>query len=386
MKNRLLAVCSVLSLALAVSAVGPSLAQAQAPETVLKVGGALRFNYFYKSWDGQEANQDKGGDVAFDTFRINVDLTRGKMGFSAEYRFYNGYHMLHHGYLGYKFSEHFEAQLGVHQVPFGIQPYSSNNWFFVLPYYVGLEDDYDLGFKGLINYEGLSVKFAFYKNDEGHYSGGSMDSARYSYDIVKTSNSPHEETNQGNLRVAYTFDHGDFGSSEIGLSGQYGQLYNNDNGNFGSHSAAGLHFNGTYKGFNVKLAGMMYDLDPDTAGGPEAKMMEFGAYDAPYNVAAKASLFVAGLAYTIPINWGPLDSITVYNDYSHMIKDEDDWEDSLMNVFGFMLASGPVYTYFDVAMGKDHPWLGPNWTNGLAMGDPDADWETRFNINMGIYF
>jgi hypothetical protein len=41
-----------------------------------------------------------------------------------------------------------------------------------------------------------------------------------------------------------------------------------------------------------------------------------------------------------------------------------------------------VYTYFDIAAGKDQPWLGPNWTNGLGAGSPDAKWEVRFNMNI----
>jgi hypothetical protein len=40
-----------------------------------------------------------------------------------------------------------------------------------------------------------------------------------------------------------------------------------------------------------------------------------------------------------------------------------------------------VYTpYFDTQ--QDQPWLGPNWTNGLGAGSPDAKWEVRFNMNI----
>ena len=40
------------------------------------LGGALRFNGFYKSWVGEEANRNKGGDFAFDTARGNEGGTR----------------------------------------------------------------------------------------------------------------------------------------------------------------------------------------------------------------------------------------------------------------------------------------------------------------------
>jgi hypothetical protein len=51
-----------------------------------------------------------------------------------------------------------------------------------------------------------------------------------------------------------------------------------------------------------------------------------------------------------------------------------------------MITAGSVYTYVDVAMGQNHPWLGPNYGTSLAAGTPDANMWTRFNINMGYYF
>ena len=69
-----------------------------------------------------------------------------------------------------------------------------------------------------------------------------------------------------------------------------------------------------------------------------------------------------------------------------MNKANDSYEDSFMNITGVLVTAGNVYTYVDLAQGKDHPWIGPAWTNGLASGTPDAEWETRFNINIGYYF
>jgi hypothetical protein len=55
-----------------------------------------------------------------------------------------------------------------------------------------------------------------------------------------------------------------------------------------------------------------------------------------------------------------------------------------------MFTAGNIYTYVDMAAGKNQPWLGSGWTNDLAEGTlegtPDADWEMRFNINIGYYF
>ena len=110
------------------------------------------------------------------------------------------------------------------------------------------------------------------------------------------------------------------------------------------------------------------------------------AYGAPYLVASKATLYTIGLNHTIPVEWGPISSVMVYNDFGYMSKSLDDFEDTMMNDFGFLLTAGSVYTYIDFAAGKNQPWLGNEWTNGLASGNPDAEWEMRCNINIGYYF
>ncbi len=87
----------------------------------------MRFSYLVKSWD--ETNTGQGGEFIFDTLRLNIDASYGPLSLSAEYRFYWGFQALHHGYIGYQFAPWFELQAGVSQVPFGILPYASHNWF-----------------------------------------------------------------------------------------------------------------------------------------------------------------------------------------------------------------------------------------------------------------
>jgi hypothetical protein len=51
-----------------------------------------------------------------------------------------------------------------------------------------------------------------------------------------------------------------------------------------------------------------------------------------------------------------------------------------------MITAGNVYTYVDLAMGKNHPWLTDNFGTGLGAGVEEPDWNKRFNINIGYYF
>lgn len=128
-------------------------------DSPIHVGGALRTQYQYK--DYSDPQDEKGGDFNFDTFRLNLDGEIGDLILSAEYRFYpndglgDSWHAIHHGYVGYNFTDSIQGQIGVHQAPFGIQPFASHNFWFSGAYYVGLEDDYDMGLKFLYD-QGLS--------------------------------------------------------------------------------------------------------------------------------------------------------------------------------------------------------------------------------------
>src|SRR6056297_211624 len=167
----------------------------------IDIGGALRVNYTYKDWD--EESKDKVGDFGLDTFRLNLDGEISDLIFSAEYRWYpeSDWDSIHHGWIGYNFTDNWQGQIGIHQVPFGIQPYASHNFWFSGAYYVGLEDDYDMGAKLLYTPGNWTITGAFYKNAE---LGSSGDADRYSVDVI-TDETGNEETNQGNLRIAYQF-------------------------------------------------------------------------------------------------------------------------------------------------------------------------------------
>lgn len=367
----------------------------QPDQPEVRVGGALRFNAFYKSWD--EANKDTKGDFDFDTFRLNVDASHKDITASVEYRFYSGYHMLHHGYFGYEFDNEVAIHVGVSRNPFGLLPYASHNWFFNITYYLGMEDDYDLGVKAIIPLGDFDLQLAFYKSDEGHYTGDSIDSARYSYDIVQSDESElgyvgvteprtNEEVNQFNGRLAYTHAHSKSASTEFGISGEWGGIYNKTTEQTGDRWAAALHMNGTYGRYNLMLQAVQYDFSPKNPAGQDDRFIVMGAYDAPYKVATDASIFLANLAYKLPVEWGPVESLMFYNNYSYLLKGESGFSDSQQNVLGTLVTAGSLFTYIDFAFGRNQPWIGPDYGRALAEGNVVDDWELRFNINIGYYF
>lgn len=341
-----------------------------------KIGGALRVNYGLQDWN--DTQKDKGGDFAFDTFRFNIDGTLGDMILSAEYRFYPEYdfNTIHHGYIGYNFTDDLQLQLGIHQVPFGLQPFASHNFWFSGAYYVGLEDDYDMGIKLLYTPGPLSITAAFYKNGE---LGKASDADRYSVDVISVDDG-NEETNQGNLRVAYNFNHSEQATTEIGTSVEYGGLYNNTTEDMGDHWAAAVHLNGNYGPVNVQLEYARYQYNAENPAGFDDDIITLGGYSYTWAAPAEADLAIFNIAYSVPVNWGPISNLTFYSDNTVIMPEESRFDNGWQNVIGTMITSGPVYTYIDLISGENMIFSGGDMTA------PDNERTTRLNINFGYYF
>lgn len=354
-------------------------------EDYVKLGGALRFNFFYKSWvDNAQP------EATFDTWRLNVDARAAGVDLSFEYRFYptsGNAHFMHHGYIGYGFGENLYVTLGVTQVPFGITKFASHSYFFQLPYYVGLEDDYDMGIK--FDYTGvknLELNFAYFRQPEPHGGANSnydANAARYSYDITPSDSISIRESNQFNVRAAYKI----IDNLEVGVSVQLGGIHNDVLKKAELSTAFAAHVVANFKNFNFKGEYIYYNYAAKADNGTTLNKIQMGAFAANYNVAAEAHIYVVGLSYSIPVSWGPISNIQPYVDYSVIDKVAAGFESTHHLVPGVLITAGSIYTYMDYAIGKNNAWLGADtWTNGLAEGSADAGWEKRFNINIGYYF
>jgi len=417
--------------------------QQDEPTLDVSINGSLRFNTLFRSYgtDFEESNDRVLGDggFTFDTFRIGASGSYGGLIFDAEYAVYPesfGGLFLHHGWVGYEFSDTRQVQVGVSQVPFGIQPYASSSWFFNSTYYVGLEDDYDAGIKAMFTPGNWDIQGAYYMNAEQTDFFAGQDFSRYSYDVapvsaanyqvvpgqpadespddIPTGNSARPditEEHQFNLKVGYTFDHGDLGSTKIGVSGQRGQLQNLNTGNTDWHAAYAAHFQGRYGGFEAKLQFAQQELnaplndqeranfqtsqqlenqDDDNVGGVNYAADDFvvmGAYAFPQRVAAEHTVYSSSLAYRIPVNAGPISQIKPYYDFSLVTKNVDGWNDNATHDIGFLTTAGPLFVYTDLNISKGHPFNHPadNFASVMAENN-DGEWRTAFNINIGVYF
>lgn len=365
---------------------------AQEDESSLSVGGAVRYNVLLTDYeDGTIDNND--AQFTWDTWRINVNAEKNGVKLNFEYRFYPTFntHFVKQGWIGYDFNDQNNLQIGVTQVPFGNLQYNSHNWWFQGAYYVGLEDDHDMGFKYTHTADNWDLMAAYFFQPEpagpaaGSGSFGFGGSGRYSYDIVPTGNQSNYERNQLNVRGTTTFELED-ATVNVGASGQVGQIWNQALDETSSRYALALHTDINYGNWNFKGQFVNYGMDAQNDNGQSIDAVMMGAYGSPYPVATEMNMYAAGLSYSYDVDWGPITNLNFYNDYTFFQKNIDGYNDAHQHVLGFLLSAGNVYTYFDIARGSNHPWITQNFGTGLGPGVNDARWNTRFNINIGYYF
>ena len=370
----------ILASSLALSAETDYESRLQALEKV-KISGSFRSNFTIKDYD--DGQQERSGDANFNVFTLGVDTESNGLRFSGQYRWYNYMDTLHHMFVAAKIDEESEVQVGVMKVPFGILPYESNNYWFGIPYYLGFNDDYDSGIKYLTQMGNLDIQLGFYISSEFAASNAN----RYSIDVLNSSGSgtstskveSNEETNQFNLRLAYPLENG-----ELGLSTQYGQLYNSTTEENGDQWAVALHHLGKYGAFQTQLELIRYEFNPDNPTGVDDDTITVGAFADKYEIAAKGNIAVVNLSYDVPVNMGAISNLHFYNDYSHLVKDNSDFNDSKINTLGVAVSAGNLYVNVDFISAKNGIYGGSS-SDSYAQGSSNQ-WNTRFNVNAGYYF
>ena len=335
----------------------------------VKIGGALRLNYSWKNYDQQ--NMDRLGDFGFELFRLNADIDYKDIFMSVEYRWYGDFNAIHHGYFGYHLTDHSSIQIGIHQVPFGILPYSSHSFWFNATYYLGFEDDYDAGIKFVYDSKSWNIQGAFYKNPEY------IDSeryGRYSFDLVTDDIQTNQEINQFNIRSVYKWKLNEDLIMNLGASIESGQIYNKTTEKKGNRHAFALHNNMFYKNWNLHFQWIDYEYNPENPEGLSDDTIQFGAFMYPFMVSSKANVYTFNLANEINIEGKYLDKLKLYVNMSMVRPKQGYGSDSKQIVLGTTLIKRGLYAYFDYIFGQNM-WFsgGP----GIGLKHPgDQDWNS----------
>ncbi|MFC0252536.1 hypothetical protein [Massilia consociata] len=382
-------------------------AAAEPPASALSVGGAVRFNYVYKSWQDEYPN----GFVGLDTIRLDVDYDDGRHIGSAQYRYnkfpkgQGGYsqHFLHHGWVGLRFEDRSTVHIGVDKVPFGLLPFASNNFYQSIAFYSGFEDKYDLGVTYASRPGPVEWQLGFFPRDGGYY-GGSDNTApasnRYTYNIVPDDDEQGFGTGQSdrerNTLVARVAWHPVMAANpeakhELGVSALAGTI-RNGSGEDTRRRALAVHYRGQFGRVGTMLQALRYDYRtshrPDqTYGGldPNSFVM-VGGFGYPFPLATKGNIYIANLSYDLEGRLGPFSDFKVYNDYSSLHKRVGNYGRSVQNVTGISFSSGKWAFQADFMLGKHHPYISPDFGGLAATPGEHRGYARRINVQAGFYF
>ncbi len=365
----------------------------EAQTSGFSVGGAAWLNYEYSSYNDQQ--KDRLGDFRFDLFRVEARGESGPWEISAQYRWYEYMDVIHHAWVGYTLEGGAQVQAGISQVPFGLQPYASHSYWFGIPYYLGFEDDYQAGIKYVGGGDQWDVQAAWYPNPA---LANPSANDRYAWNIVTNAaldapagfeTQANRQNDQLNLRLAREVGPDGALPTEVGLSTQYGRLYNEITERHGDHWAAALHSRtrfGESEQWGLELQWIRYQYNPENPDGISDEAVLYGAFLFDSLAASSGNIHVINVTRDFEVNWGPISFLNCYINYSVLKKDPTGFADSSLHTTGCGVTAGPTYTFIDLIRGRNHNFMGVDPVTAFAQGDPNASWENRFNINIGIYW
>ncbi|WP_198675005.1 carbohydrate porin [Aliidiomarina taiwanensis] len=359
--------------------------KAFAEEDGITVGGAVRFQYVLADYDTGQKN--RGGDLDFDIFRLDLDGRKGDVILSAQYRWFNYMQALRHAYMGYDFTDEWQGQIGIVIQPFGTMPYNSHSYFFSSNFYLGLEDNNGAGIKFTKRSSDWDLDIAYILNDElGGATGAARSKAdRYNYDVTGIRlpgegiyDEPTQAVGENNtfmLRAAHKWNLGAERQFELGASVHYGGFHDGvasvgTRQNFAVHM---VYDHGPWQ-FQGQYATYDYNMDIENNG------VVVGAYAYFDTIPESADIYTANVAYSKDVSLGPITNLNFYNNYSLITNKSGLQDDTMMNVTGVAVSAGGMFTYIDYVIGQNQPFI-----NG-SIGQDGGSTEHRFNINFGFYF
>lgn len=359
-----------------------------------QISGTLQLNASYNDWD--QANKDKAGDMNFGKFVLALNGEHGNFLYGFDYRFYDGYQFLKSGWMGYQASENDTVKVGLVQTPFGNMDYGYLGWYGTLPYLSGFNDNQNAGIKWDHTQGAWDTSLAFFKSDQlgdgnEHYGANPIGNAPVDDNgNIVPGNQGNTAENQLAGRVAYTFGQGTDYTTEINVSAKGGQLYNNYTGDSGNNWQAALGLNGSYGNWYTLLQATAYEYDAENPDSSETgisdDVMQVGAFNFNYLIPAEGQMYSASLAYSMNVDWGDIDNLYFYNDFSYISPNGDyspsgdggDVDNPMLNDLGMKVTAGPYYAWFSVIANK----------NALGyFGSPtDGNWHTSVQSNFGFNF
>ncbi|MRA03803.1 hypothetical protein F4T82_08630 [Acinetobacter lwoffii] len=365
---------------------GVTFGDAKSELGALTVSGAVRANYQDKHYGGPASDQK----VQFDAGILKLDYQSSKLFGQVQYRCYQyerlcDFSTLVDGYMGYKINPTDRITLGVQPIPFGPGQYWDSSFYASINNTIGLQDAHNLG----VNYHfeldsATQFDLAYFVTDGGNYHGTSRDAARYTANLVKSSDPNKTELQEKNMwmaRVKQEFNPQSLPDLKMSVGGSYwySDIENNRTSAQGSRDAWALFNTLNYKNFALSITGGEMSLD--NKDGMNPNQSTFGSFDTEYDIANDGYFYTVDMNYTFA-NVGDMVNITPYFVYSGFNKKQRGFADSERHIAGVAWNHNNVSLYTEYVMSKNDPFVGGT-SSSLAQGD-DGKMNKLLNL-MFIY-
>jgi hypothetical protein len=360
----------------------------------LDLGGAVRVRL----------DDDPGRGVhkiGMDTAMFSVAYTSDSWIGAARYRFYGKsypYQYVSHfgdisfaeyAWIGYKFDDKKQLQIGFNQVPFGLLPYYSSTFYETLGNVLGLEDVWQIGAKYIQDVDDWNLQFGYYARTAWPGNGTSNGDT---YSIVVTpadasvaGGSHNDERGLAIARVARKVELGNW-KGEAGVSLMSSTLYNRDTHLNGRRNAAALHYAGKNGPWGVKLQYTRQQMSPQNPGSNST--VSFGGYDGTFNVASNGNFYTGDLSYSFSDSYlgGWISGMKVYANYSLYDKSYREFRNSQRFILGTSFSLKKLWIAVEWLNGRNDPYLGgSSYAQSAAAGGINS-WKGQFYMNIGYYF
>ncbi|WP_284115055.1 hypothetical protein [Acinetobacter pittii] len=361
---------------------GITFGDAQNKLGAVTVSGTLRANYQDKDY-GESASDQK---IKFDAAILNVAYESPDWFGKFQYRCYQydkicDFSTLVQAYAGYRLNTTDNITVGLQPIPFGPGRYWDSSFYAGINNTMGLQDALDLG----VNYHfemptATKVDLAYFATDGGNYHGTSKDSARYTANLVTSSDPLKTNLNEKNMWMARVDQQLKFLSTDdlkisVGGSYWYSDIENKKTSIDGNRNTWAVFNRINYKNLNVVLTGGRQSISNKDALSPASS--SFGSFDSEYDIANKGYFYTVDTSYTFK-NVRDSLNVTPYVVFSGFNKKEAGFDNSQRNIAGVVWDYKNVSLYTEYLMSKNDPFVGGT-VNSLAAGD-DGKWNKLLNI------
>lgn len=360
----------------------------------LDLGGAVRVR----------VDEDAGRSIhkfGIDTIMFSAKYDSDSWIGAARYRFYGKdypYQYVPHfgdisfveyAWIGYRFDAKKQLQLGLNQVPFGLQPYYSSTFYETLGNLIGFEDVWQLGAKYVQDVDDWNFQVGYYARTAWPGHGTSNGST---YSVVVTPADPgvaggsrNDERGLAIARVARQVETGGW-KGEVGASVMSSTLYNRDTQRNGRRYAYGVHYAANKDAWGVKLQYARQQMSPKNPG--DDRSVSFGGYDGTFNVAGRGNFYTADVSYAIPGSYvgGWIAGMKVYANYSLYDKSYSEFRNSQRFILGTSFSLKALWIAVEWLNGRNDPYLGGSSYAQSAAAGGINQWKGQFYMNIGYYF